>query len=103
MKADDLVVDQFAQRFARPYGDVWSASILAEVSSRRLDALAHQYAAQVQISHVHRVRAIAAGGALIVALWLLYTAANAVTRGYYAARLRVATVFLAAAGLLILA
>jgi len=103
VNADDLVVDQFAQRFARPYGDVWSASVLAEIPAQRLDALAHQYTAQVQVSHIHRVRAIAAGGALLIALWLLYTAANAVTRGYYTTRLRVASVLLAAAGILILA
>lgn len=101
--ADELVVDQFAQRFSRPYGDVWAVSVLADVPAEKLDAITQQFSGEIRAAHAHRARSIAAGAVLFVALSLLYVTANAVTRGYYTTRLRVVTVLLAAAGVLMLA
>lgn len=103
LNADGWVVDQFAQRFSRPYGDVWAVSVLAEAPQDKLDAVARQYAAEVHTAQAHRARSIAAGALLFITLSLLYVTANAVTRGYYTTRLRVVTVLLAAAVVLVLA
>jgi hypothetical protein len=101
--ADELVVDQFAQRFGRPYGDVWAVSVLADVPAEKIDAITQQFSGEIRAAHSHRARSIAAGAVLFVALSLLYVTANAVTRGYYTTRLRIVAVLLATAGVLMLA
>jgi len=100
--AGRLDADCLAERFTRPYGTVWTESVLLDVSPQRLDSLASSY----QIDRAQwrqlatRMRqsvAISVAGA-----WLGYLLLNSITKGYFTMRLRLAAALVTAAGLALL-
>lgn len=97
-----LVADQFVQRFARPYGDVWQASILLDASQSNIQLLNQSYnrTATVQYSKTTKTWSAMAGVAIVIGL--MYAFINAVTRGYFMWRLRAVAILAAIAGVLVL-
>ncbi|MBC8105497.1 MAG: hypothetical protein H7Z14_02815 [Anaerolineae bacterium] len=97
-----LVADQFVQRFERPYGDVWQASILLDASQSNIQLLNQSYnrTATAQYSNKTKTWSAMAGIALVIGL--LYAFINAVTRGYFMWRLRAFAILAAIAGVLVL-
>ena len=96
-----LVADRFTQRFARPYGDVWSEAVLVDAAPDKLKSIAERYGREARGREVHKARAFAAGGGLVVGLSVLYLFLNAFTKGYFTWRLRAVTLLLAVAGLFV--
>jgi hypothetical protein len=97
-----LDADCLAERFARPYGTVWTESVLLDVSPQRLDSLTSSYQAdQAQWrEHSSKIRqrvVIAVGGA-----WLAYLLLNSITKGYFTMRLRLAAALATAVGVALL-
>ena len=77
------VVDRFAQKLTRPYGDVWREAVLIDVTGEAMQGTIA--AAEARAA---RDRGIKKGGALLAVLLLLAIIAvcfigNAVTQGYY--------------------
>jgi hypothetical protein len=99
LKGGRLVADRFMQRFARPYGDVWYESVLVDASSQNVQSLADRLAAESRTRTLRMARALAASAAVVLALCVAYASANALTKGYFTGRLRVATLVLAVIGL----
>ena len=102
LQTQRLVADRFAQRFARPYGDVWGEAVLVDAAPDKVKTVADAFAHESRELKTRRARAFAAGGGLVALLAVLYLCLNAFTRGYFTWRLRAVTVALAVAGILVL-
>ena len=77
------VVDRFAQKLTRPYGDVWREAVLIDVTGEAMRGTI-----EVAEARAARDSSIKKGGALLAVLLLLAIIAvcfigNAVTQGYY--------------------
>jgi len=97
-----LVKDRFAQRFARPYGNLWRQSLLIDASPRHLDSLASNIMSRASRLRRTEVRGwyrlgMTLGG-LVVLIVAVYLVLNAATKGYYVWVLRLAAVALIAGG-----
>jgi hypothetical protein len=84
----DLIVDRYVSRVHRPYGDIWSESILVDASSGRLSALVREHAQWYKARQQSRRGTAASIGGLSLAILLVYAVLNAVTKGYFRGRLR---------------
>jgi len=96
-----LVADTFVQRFQRPYGDVWQASILLDASQANIQKLNESYNRTATAQLGRRAGALGAVAGLAVVIGLLYAFINAVTKGYFMWRLRAVAILVAIAGVLI--
>lgn len=84
---ESLVIDRFAQKLSRPYGDVWREAVLLDVSADRIAVLTH---ANQLAATDHQRRQFPRAVALVL-LFILATALcvslNLLTHGYYRERL----------------
>jgi hypothetical protein len=96
-----LVSDTFVQRFARPYGDVYQASILIDASQPNIQLLNRSYNQAAAAEFGQRAVTFGAAAGLALVIGLLYAFINAVTRGYFMWRLRAAALVVAIASVLI--
>jgi hypothetical protein len=94
--------DRFAEQFSRPYGKVWTESVLLDVSPDRIQPLVDQYRHQGNVQHIQLRRRAGLGGFVIAATALLYLFLNSVTRGYFTFRLRLAAMVIVAAVLILI-
>ena len=94
--------DHFAERFERPYGTVWTESVLLDVSPDRVDPLIGRYRGELNARQVRRGRRLGIAAILALATAGGYWMANAVTRGYFTGRLRLIAAVLMMAGLLVI-
>jgi hypothetical protein len=97
-----LVADRFSQRFARPYGDVWSEAVLVDAAPDKLKAIAERYGREARGRDARKARTFGIGGGLLIVLSLLYLSLNAFTKGYFTWRLRAVTLLLGVVGMLVL-
>ncbi len=84
------VVDRFAQKLSRPYGDVWREAILFNVSESRMAsavAAAHRQTVQVRTQRRSLVLSLAI---LFGVTMVLCVILNLLTQGYYRHRLLLA-------------
>lgn len=95
--ARELQVDSLAERFDRPYGTVWTESVLLDVSPQKLDPLISRYERALR-NRQHLLAVMRIGGlSLVGAAWLMYIFLNAVTKGYFTTRLRLGAAAITAA------
>ena len=83
-----LIVERAATKTHRPYGDIWSAAILLDASPTRLFPIARDYDAW---RHTRAVATRSTGFSLVglsLAILAIYSVMNALTKGYFRARLR---------------
>jgi hypothetical protein len=81
-------VDRYAEKFDRPYGQLWTEAVLVDLSPDKLNPAIAQYRQDLQLNR-NRVRGHWVGLAAITLLVLFgYTLSNAITRGYFTGRLR---------------
>ncbi|CAN5665420.1 hypothetical protein BH09PLA1_BH09PLA1_34720 [soil metagenome] len=97
-----LVADQFVQRFQRPYGDVWQASILLDASQPNIQLLNQSYDKTATAQYSNKAKTWSAMAGIAIVIGLLYAFVNAVTRGYFMWRLRAVAILAAIAGVLVL-
>ena len=81
--ADEHVVDRFAQKLSRPYGDVWREAVLVDLNGDRAmataDAIVSDTARTSEIKHV----SILSGILFLLATVGVCFVANVLTQGYY--------------------
>jgi hypothetical protein len=100
--AGRLDADCLAERFTRPYGTVWTESVLLDVSPQRLDSLLHSYQADQSQWRAHSTRIRQSIAISVVGAWLAYLLLNTITKGYFTMRLRLAAALVTAAGVALL-
>ncbi|HRK30966.1 MAG TPA: hypothetical protein PLD59_07785 [Tepidisphaeraceae bacterium] len=83
-----VIIDSSAKKHARPYGDVYYATLSLDVTPNWLNQTARR-AAGLAARDRHRDFVLFGGAAgMIATVSILYLAANALTKGYYRNRLR---------------
>jgi hypothetical protein len=97
-----LEADRFAEQFSRPYGKVWTESVLLDVSGERIQPLVDQYRQQLNVHHIQERRRAGVGGFVIAATALLYLVLNSLTRGYFTFRLRLVAMIIVGAVLILI-
>jgi hypothetical protein len=97
-----LESDRFAEQFTRPYGKVWTESVLLDVSPDRIQPLADHYRNHLDAEHLQARRRAGLGGFAIAATAALYLLLNSLTRGYFTFRLRLTAMLIAAAILILI-
>lgn len=91
-------VDRFAEKFDRPYGQVWTEAVLVDLSPDKLNPALDRYRQDLQHNR-NQVRSHWVGLAAITLLVLFgYTLSNAITRGYFTGRLRMMALLVVALG-----
>jgi len=95
-----VIADRAVSRAHRPYGDVWSESVLVDAPHDGLVRVAKDYSDWKNKRHRTAGTAVASVFGLSVVILLIYTALNAATRGYFRGRLRVVAAMALALGVL---
>ena len=88
INAGRLDADTCVERFDRPYGSVYAASVLLDASADRMDAPLRELQFALMTRHRWAGIHIAIAGAMLILIWLGYALLNSITRGYVTARLR---------------
>lgn len=97
-----LEADRFAEQFDRPYGKVWTESVLLDVSADKLAPIFEQYRQQAHFTQLQSRRHTAAAGAVIIVTLLACLSLNVITKGYFAMRLQIAAAVIVAVALMLL-
>lgn len=102
VRAGKLVSDALVERFDRPYGTIWTDTVLLDVSPAKVDALVDGYRNELRVRSC-RIEAVQLGSAAI-ALFACFACAliNMITRGYFTLRLQVIAGTITALALLVL-
>jgi hypothetical protein len=102
---NQLIPDQFVQKFDRPYGEVWKASLLIDASQKTMDSLVASYNAlanaERNVERKSKVTGFSAIGGMALVVVLLYAFLNSATKGYFAWRLRALALLAVIAGVLV--
>lgn len=98
---ESLVVDRFAQKLSRPYGDVWREAVLLDVTESRMDPLIAATVEKHGLLVTQRVSLLGGLLLLIAVTAGLCVTLNLLTHGYYRERLALGCA--AATGMVILA
>jgi|GEM_PF-3261416 len=89
IKAGQFQFDQLAEHFDRPYGTVWTDSILFDASAQNLDRLVEPHRRQLGAQQ-HLATLIQIAAFLLVATtWMVCLVVNWLTKGYFTLRLEV--------------
>ncbi|HSZ56004.1 MAG TPA: hypothetical protein VK797_10105 [Tepidisphaeraceae bacterium] len=94
--------DRFTEQFKRPYGEVWTESVLLDVTPDNLDSFVNQYRTELSERQVKTRRHVATAAIVILLSGLLYILLNIATRGYFTMRLRLATIVIVTATIILL-
>lgn len=97
---ESLVVDRFAQKLSRPYGDVWREAVLLDVSPERMQPLIAAARNTVVVVQQQRRTTAAALAILFGLTVILCLALNFLTQGYYRNRLWISAAIVVGLGLL---
>jgi hypothetical protein len=97
-----LIQDRFVQKFSRPYGDVWRASLLIDASPKNMDRLNKAITEELTGTKRELRNMIFSTLGLLAVIIGVYYLMDAVTRGYFKTRLRIITVLMAIVGVFLL-
>lgn len=91
-------IDRVGETFERPYGQVWTETVLVDLSPNKLNPIIAEYRHELQ-NNRNRVRAHWVGLVAITVMVLFgYTLSDAITRGYFTGRLRMMALLIVALG-----
>jgi hypothetical protein len=97
-----LVNDDLVERFERPYGTIWTDTVLLDASPPKLDPLVDRYRSELQ-ARTATIRSLQVGAVLLaLSTWLAYFLINMLTRGYFTLRLQLIAGTITAMALLVL-
>jgi hypothetical protein len=98
LRRANLLVDRQVDATERPYGTIWKAAVLIDVSPNKIDPIASQLR-RASMQHHTRVAAAFAGATVwFVAVCLGYLLLNRLSRGYFRGRLIFTSILLLAGG-----
>jgi hypothetical protein len=99
MQHDGWIADRQVESRERPYATIWSAQVLVDASPAKVDPLVRQIERGMQRRHVRSVAGMFGGFILIAIVACIYQLLNWLTRGYFRARLALASLLLVSAGI----
>jgi len=102
VRAGELASDDLAERFDRPYGTVWTETVLLDASPAKLDTLVDRYRGELGARRVWMTAVQFGAAALTLSVWIAYLLLNMITRGYFTLRLRLLAATITAVALVVL-
>ena len=99
IQRDGWITDRYIESKVRPYATIWSASVLINASPARVDALARVIDRGVQQHRARNVAGILGASILVAGVGLAYFLLNWLTRGFFRARLALASLLIVSAGI----
>jgi hypothetical protein len=96
----DWIVDRQIDSTQHPYGTIWHAAILIDATPGKLDDLSKQIQFAQRHQHLHTAFLAAVSIAWLTAVGAFYLLINWMTRGYFRARLVMASLLLIVVGIL---
>ncbi len=97
---NDWIVDRQIDSTEHPYGTIWHAAILIDAAPGKLDDLSKQIQFSQRRQHLHTAFLLAVSAAWLAAVGGCYLLLNWMTRGYFRARLVMASLILIVVGIL---
>ncbi|MGD0461186.1 MAG: hypothetical protein ABSB74_01740 [Tepidisphaeraceae bacterium] len=102
VRAGELADDDLAERFDRPYGTIWTETVLLDASPAKVDTLLDRYRGELRASSA-RMTAVQFGAAVLaLSAWIACVLLNMITRGYFTLRLQLIAGTMTAVALLVL-
>jgi len=95
---DKWIVDRQIDRNDRPYGTIWNAALLVDAAPRNVDELARRLNHVIQIKRTRLVACVFAFMILCAIVGCVYMFLNWLTRGFFRARLALASILIVALG-----
>ena len=95
---DNWIVDRQVDRNDRPYGTIWNASLLIDASPKNVNQLARQLNHVLQVRRSRLVACVFAFMVLTAIVGCVYMLLNWLTRGFFRARLALASILIVALG-----
>jgi hypothetical protein len=102
VRAGELASDDLAERFDRPYGTVWTETVLLDASQAKLDTLVDRYRGDLAVRRVWMTAVQFGAVALTLSVWIAYLLLNMITKGYFTLRLRLLAATITAVALVVL-
>jgi len=97
-----LASDELPERFDRPYGTIWTDTVLLDASAEKLNPLVDRYRGELRARSA-QMKTLQIGAALLALFtWLVYFLANTITRRYFTLRLQLIAGTITAMALLVL-
>jgi hypothetical protein len=93
------ITDRQVDSTEHPYGTIWHAAILIDANGGKLDDLSKQIQFAQRRQHLHTALTAAVSAAWLTAVGLCYLLINWMTRGYFRARLVMASLILILVGI----
>jgi hypothetical protein len=95
---DNWIVDRQIDRNDRPYATIWNAALLVDASPRNVNLLARQLNHVIQVKRSRLVACVFAFMVLSAIVGCAYIFLNWLTRGFFRARLALASILVIALG-----
>jgi hypothetical protein len=102
VRAGELAADDLVERFDRPYGTVWTETVLLDASPAKLDPLVDRYRGELPARRAWMTAIQFGAAALILSVWSAYLLLNMITKGYFTLRLRLLAATMTAVALVVL-
>jgi hypothetical protein len=87
-RAGRLDRDVCLERFDRPYGTIYCASVLVDTSASAMEPVVRDVRAGLGARHRRAGLRVALAGIVLIVTWVFYAVSNSMTRGYVTTRLR---------------
>ncbi|MGD0137935.1 MAG: hypothetical protein ABSD28_03600 [Tepidisphaeraceae bacterium] len=102
VRAGELAADELVERFDRPYGTVWTETVLLDASPAKLDRLVDRYRGELPARRAWMTAVQLGAAALTLSVWIAYLLLNMITKGYFTLRLRLLAATITAVALVVL-
>jgi len=102
VRAGELANDDLTERFDRPYGTIWTETVLLDASPAKLNPLIDRYRGELRARSAQTKTMQAGAAAIALSAWLAYFLINMITRGYFTLRLQLIAGTITAMALLVL-
>jgi len=102
VRAGELADDDLAERFDRPYGTIWTETVLLDASPAKVDALVDRYRGELRERDARMAAVQFAAAALAISAWIAYFLINVITKGYFTLRLQLIAGTITAVAFLVL-
>jgi hypothetical protein len=102
IQAGQLQMDCLIEQFTRPYGTIWTGSVLIDAPAEKLSSLITRHADELRAQRARTARMRAAAVLIIAIAWLLYLPLDAITKGYFTTPLRFSAMIVTIAAVVIL-
>ncbi|HEX8525103.1 MAG TPA: hypothetical protein VF669_22820 [Tepidisphaeraceae bacterium] len=97
--AGALIQDEEITANERPYGTLYYASLLLNISQQPMKELGQQLQRRLSAQHARRATSVVMSAGLVLLISCLYLIANAMTRGFFRFRLALASILLLGGGI----